>query len=67
MQSSLVFIYFNYFFPISAYCKRGEELLQQLSEIVQTSKDLMVEFRAKLAKEEMLSHKIKTDSVRKYK
>ncbi|XP_055600712.1 kinesin-like protein Klp10A isoform X4 [Uranotaenia lowii] len=47
-----------------AYCKRGEELFTQLAEIATTCKDLMSEFRAKLAKEEMLSHKIKPD--RKY-
>ncbi|XP_055618876.1 kinesin-like protein Klp10A isoform X2 [Toxorhynchites rutilus septentrionalis] len=48
-----------------AYCKRGEELFTQLAEIATTCKDLMSEFRAKLAKEEMLSHKIIPD--RKYK
>lgn len=48
-----------------AYCKRGEELFTQLAEIATTCKDLMSEFRTKLAKEEMLSHKIKPE--RKYK
>lgn len=48
-----------------AYCKRGEELFTQLAEIATTCKDLMSEFRAKLAKEEMLSHKINPE--RKYK
>ncbi|XP_021700179.1 kinesin-like protein Klp10A isoform X3 [Aedes aegypti] len=42
-----------------AYCKRGEELFTQLAEIATTCRDLMSEFRTKLAKEEMLSHKIK--------
>lgn len=42
-----------------AYCKRGEELFTQLAEIATTCRDLMSEFRAKLTKEEMLSHKIK--------
>ncbi|XP_065081909.1 kinesin-like protein Klp10A isoform X2 [Ochlerotatus camptorhynchus] len=48
-----------------AYCKRGEELFTQLAEIATTCKDLMSEFRTKLTKEEMLSHKIKPE--RKYK
>uniref|UniRef100_U5ELQ3 Kinesin-like protein n=1 Tax=Corethrella appendiculata TaxID=1370023 RepID=U5ELQ3_9DIPT len=42
-----------------AYCKRGEEMFTQLAEIAIQGKEAMSMFRTKLAKEEMLSHKIK--------
>ncbi|KAL5278334.1 KIF2A family protein [Megaselia abdita] len=37
------------------YCKRGEELFNQLVDLATTCRDLMGDFRRKLAKEEMLS------------
>ncbi|XP_075155934.1 kinesin-like protein Klp10A [Haematobia irritans] len=37
------------------YCKHGEAYFTQLAEIATTCKDLMVDFRKKLAKEEMIS------------
>ncbi|XP_052900700.1 kinesin-like protein Klp10A [Anopheles moucheti] len=42
-----------------AYCKRGEELFTQLAEVANSFKDLMSEFRAKLAQEEMVSQAAK--------
>ncbi|XP_053678213.1 kinesin-like protein Klp10A [Anopheles nili] len=44
-----------------AYCKRGEELFTQLAEIANSIKDLMSEFRTKLAQEEMVSQSTKTN------
>lgn len=41
-----------------AYCKRGEEIFTQLADLATACKDLMAEFRGKLAREEMLSHKM---------
>ncbi|XP_063704640.1 kinesin-like protein Klp10A isoform X5 [Culicoides brevitarsis] len=42
-----------------SYCKRGEELFTQLADLATACKDLMVDFRAKLANEEMVATKIK--------
>ncbi|XP_050074472.1 kinesin-like protein Klp10A [Anopheles maculipalpis] len=42
-----------------AYCKRGEELFTQLAEVANSFKDLMSEFRTKLAQEEMVSQAAK--------
>lgn len=44
------------YFP--AYCKRGEELFTRLAEVAISCRDLMADFRGKLAKEEMLSHTV---------
>ncbi|XP_017125103.1 kinesin-like protein Klp10A [Drosophila elegans] len=38
-----------------SYCKRGESMFSQLLEIAIQCRDMMAEYRAKLAKEEMLS------------
>uniref|UniRef100_A0AAG5DS21 Kinesin-like protein n=2 Tax=Anopheles atroparvus TaxID=41427 RepID=A0AAG5DS21_ANOAO len=38
-----------------AYCKRGEELFSQMTEVAMSIKDLMSELRSKLAQEEMVS------------
>ncbi|XP_058127849.1 kinesin-like protein Klp10A [Anopheles ziemanni] len=43
-----------------AYCKRGEELFNQLSEVAKSIKDLISELRTKLAQEEMVSKTSKT-------
>lgn len=42
-----------------AYCKRGEELFAKLAEFANSFKDLMSEFRAKLAEEEKMSQAAK--------
>uniref|UniRef100_A0A1L8E5J1 Kinesin-like protein n=1 Tax=Nyssomyia neivai TaxID=330878 RepID=A0A1L8E5J1_9DIPT len=41
-----------------AYCKRGEEIFAKVAEIALGCKDLVSEFRAKLMKEELISHKV---------
>ncbi|XP_055684062.1 kinesin-like protein Klp10A isoform X2 [Lutzomyia longipalpis] len=41
-----------------AYCKRGEEILAKVAETVLACKDLVSEFRAKLMKEELISHNV---------
>lgn len=46
-------------FIILAYCKRGEDLFTQLADLATACKDLMVDFRSKLANEEILAHNIK--------
>jgi len=38
-----------------SYCKRGESMFSQLLDIAIQCRDMMAEYRAKLAKEEMLS------------
>jgi len=38
-----------------AYCKRGETMFSTLLDIAIQCRDMMAEYRAKLAKEEMLS------------
>ncbi|XP_017002330.2 kinesin-like protein Klp10A isoform X1 [Drosophila takahashii] len=38
-----------------SYCKRGESMFSQLEEIAVQCREMMAEYRAKLAKEEMLS------------
>ncbi|KAH8289194.1 hypothetical protein KR054_001510 [Drosophila jambulina] len=47
-----------------AYCKRGEAMFSQLLDIVIQGRDMMAEYRAKLAKEEMLSCKLNPNSKR---
>ncbi|XP_018784349.1 PREDICTED: kinesin-like protein Klp10A [Bactrocera latifrons] len=42
-----------------AYCKQGEALFTQLAELATSCRDLMADFRAKMAKEEMLSCTVK--------
>lgn len=42
----------------AAYCKRGEEIFTQLAELATSCKNLMANFRGKLANEEMLSHNV---------
>uniref|UniRef100_A0A6B2ED65 Kinesin-like protein n=1 Tax=Phlebotomus kandelakii TaxID=1109342 RepID=A0A6B2ED65_9DIPT len=41
-----------------AYCKRGEEIFTKMAEISTACKDMMIEFRAKLMKEELISHNV---------
>lgn len=41
-----------------AYCKRGEEIFTQLAELATTCRNLMADFRSKLANEEMMSHNV---------
>ena len=43
-----------------AYCKQGEGLFTQLAELAIGCRDMMADFRAKLAKEEMLSCNVKS-------
>lgn len=45
------------------YCKEGETYFTQLAEMAISCRDLMSDFRAKLAKEEMLSCKAKAATV----
>ncbi|XP_017036185.1 kinesin-like protein Klp10A [Drosophila kikkawai] len=47
-----------------AYCKRGESMFSQLLDIAIQCRDMMAEYRAKLAKEEMLSCKLNPNSKR---
>lgn len=42
-----------------SYCKEGEAYFTQLAEMATMCRDLMADFRAKLAKEEMLSCTVK--------
>ncbi|XP_037933080.1 kinesin-like protein Klp10A isoform X2 [Teleopsis dalmanni] len=42
-----------------AYCKQGEALFTQLAELATGCRDMMADFRTKLAKEEMLSCTVK--------
>lgn len=42
-----------------AYCKQGEAIFTQLAELATSCRDLMADFRAKMAKEEMLSCTVK--------
>lgn len=44
--------------PLQGYCKRGEELFTQLAELATDCRDMMAQYRAKLANEEMLSHNV---------
>ncbi|XP_059619244.1 kinesin-like protein Klp10A isoform X3 [Phlebotomus argentipes] len=41
-----------------AYCKRGEEIFTKVADISTACKDLMIEFRGKLMKEELISHNV---------
>lgn len=41
-----------------AFCKRGNELLRQLFYYAQPCADLLADFKSKLEKEEMISHKM---------
>ncbi|XP_031627205.1 kinesin-like protein Klp10A isoform X2 [Contarinia nasturtii] len=41
-----------------AYSKRGEEIFSQLADLATTCRNLMADFRGKLANEEMLSHNV---------
>ncbi|XP_055297595.1 kinesin-like protein Klp10A isoform X2 [Sitodiplosis mosellana] len=41
-----------------AYSKRGEEIFAQLADLATTCRNLMADFRGKLANEEMLSHNV---------
>lgn len=43
---------------ITAFCKRGNELLRQLFCYAQPCADLLADFKSKLEKEEMISHKM---------
>lgn len=45
-------------FPFPAYCKRGEEIFTQLADLATTCRNLMADFRGKMANEEMLSHNV---------
>lgn len=45
-------------FIFKAFCKRGNELLRQLFYYAQPCSDLLADFKAKLEKEEMISHKM---------
>lgn len=49
---------FKKFRFFAAYCKRGEDIFTQLAELATTCKNLMADFRGKLANEEMLSHNV---------
>lgn len=52
-------IFFNSFFAIqTVYSKRGEEFFAQLADLASTCRNLMADFRGKLAQEEMLSHNV---------
>lgn len=42
-----------------AYCKEGEEFFTQLADMATSCRDMMADFRAKLAKEELLSCTVK--------
>ncbi|EDW27452.1 GL20259 [Drosophila persimilis] len=46
------------------YCKRGELMFAQLMDIATQCRDMMAEYRIKLAKEEMLSCKYSPNSQR---
>lgn len=46
------------FFYFLAYCKRGEEIFTQLAELATACRDLMADFRSKLAREEMISQNV---------
>lgn len=50
--------YLSHLFQFSAYCKRGEEMFTELAELAIKCRNLMAEFRGKLANEEMLSHNV---------
>lgn len=52
--SKLVF----FFLFFLAYCKRSEELLTEIAKMAMDCRELMVQFRTKLANEEMLSHNV---------
>lgn len=45
-----------------SYCKEGEAYFTQLAEMAISCRDMMADFRAKLAKEEMLSCTVKSAS-----
>lgn len=51
MRAILIWIF-------SAYSKRGEEIFAQLADLATTCRNLMADFRGKLAQEEMLSHNV---------
>lgn len=52
-------LYFkSHIFLIAAYSKRGEEFFAQLADLATTVRNLMADFRGKLANEEMLSHNV---------
>lgn len=58
-ESHKLFSLANYVdYDQDAYCRRGEEMFTQLADLATQCKDLISEFRSKLAREEMLSHKI---------
>lgn len=61
INPSLYFCHFSPFFffnPSAAYSKRGEEFFAQLADLAATCRNLMADFRGKLAQEEMLSHNV---------
>lgn len=58
-ESHKLFSLANYVdYDQDAYCRRGEEMFTQMADLATQCKDLISEFRSKLAREEMLSHKI---------
>lgn len=48
-----MFFFFDF---LPAYCKRGEKLFTELAELATACKEMMADFRGKLAREELLSH-----------
>lgn len=56
-ESSQLYNLTNYVdYDQDAYCKRGEKLFTELAELATACKEMMADFRGKLAREELLSH-----------